>query len=204
MPRPRRSIPPDSIVHILNRGNDRRLLFADERDFEQFLSFVFSAKMRIPTRIVAYSVMPNHWHFVIWAYSSTQVSRFMHRLTSAHAARVRAETGTVGQGHVYQGRFRAFLVDGEQHYFRLIRYVEGNPIRAGLARRAEEWPWSSLRERTGRPRGLVEAGPLRLPNGWPKLVNELMPAVELEEFHAKLLRSHVGPWDRPSRRRRKI
>src|SRR5262245_36958224 len=186
MPRSPRLIPPDSIVHVLNRGNDRRLLFADAGDFEQFLSFVLYAKMQVPTRIVAYAVMPNHWHFVIWAYSSEQVSTFMNRLTSSHAARVRAETGTVGQGHVYQDRFRAFLVDGEQHYFRLMRYVEGNPLRAGLARRAEAWTWSSLHERTNRPRGVVEAGPLRLPSGWTELVNEMMSPAELEEFHAKL------------------
>lgn len=202
MPRPLRRIPDNSVVHIVNRGNDRRQLFFNPLDYEEFLSLMRWAKSHEPVRLVAYVVMPNHWHFVIWVQSGTQVSRFMHRLTFAHAARVRVQTDTLGEGHIYQDRFHAFLVDGEQRYLRLVRYVEANPIRAGLVRRAQDWQWSSLNERLGRSRGLVERGPIQLAECWSDVVNETLSPTYLEDLRARQGRSQVGAWDRRPRRRR--
>ena len=201
MPRRLRRIPAGSIVHVINRGNDRRLLFANWLDFEEFLSMMRWAKSNEPVRLIAYVVMPNHWHFVIWNESSTQTSRFLHRLTGAHAARIRSQTATTGEGHIYQDRFHGFLIDGEQRYLRLMRYVEANPVRAGLVERAEDWKWSSLSERREPRRGLLDNGPVPLPTDWVEIVNVALPASDLEELRAKQVRSHCSAWDRRPRLR---
>lgn len=201
MPRPPRDIPDDCVLHIINRRNDRQLLFAKPLDYQQFLSLLSHAKSKHPVRIIAYALMPNHWHLVIWVESSTQISLFMHWLTGTHAARVRWQTRTVGEGHVYQGRYRAFLIDGEARYFRLLQYVEANPLRARLVRRAEDWRWSSLEERLGRLRGLVEPGPIGLPLRWTDIVNGPLSREDLEDFRSKQLRTLAGAWDQVRRRR---
>jgi putative transposase len=208
MPRRLRDFPPGCIIHVVNRGNDRRLLFANSLDYIEFLSMMRWAKSIEPVRLVAYVVMPNHWHFVIWVESSAQVSRFLHRLTGAHAARIRYETCTVGEGHIYQDRFHAFRVDGELSYLRLIGYVEANPLRASLVLRPEEWEWSSLAERLGQEtltskRQLIDEGPLTLPIDWLDFIRQQQPAEVLADFRARQTRTQCGPWDRPARRRRR-
>lgn len=172
MPRALRTYDDDAVLHVVNRGNDRRQLFAGVRDYAVFLGLVSWAQERTSLRLLAYVVMPNHWHFVAWPDSTTQLSRFMHDVTGAHAALLRRDTGTTGTGHIYQDRYHAFVVDSEVRYYRTLRYVEANPVRAGLVGRAEQWPWSSLHERLGETR-LVADGPVPLPppEEWATLVN---------------------------------
>src|SRR5690349_1881579 len=102
MGRSLRNLPPGCAVHVVNRGNDKRVLFNNARDFEEFLALVARAKKKHPVRIVAYNVMSNHWHFVIWVAVVGDVSRFLHLLTTMHAQRWRRRTNTTGHGHVYQ------------------------------------------------------------------------------------------------------
>lgn len=157
----------------MNRGNDRRLLFGEPRDYDEFVGILDHAQARRPIRLLAFCVMPNHWHLLLWPEVDAQVSQFLHYLTSLHAARIRSASGTRGDGHVYQSRYRATLVDGDLHYARTVRYVEANPVRARLVDRAERWPWSSLPERLVTPLRIVD-GPLELPppDEWAMLVNQ--------------------------------
>jgi putative transposase len=162
MPRSRRTDRENIVLHVVNRGNDRRRLFADDRDYEAFMGLAAWAQAKASIPILAYVVMPNHWHFVVWPTSPATVSQFMRSLTGSHAALLRTETRTSGAGHVYQGRYHAFVVESSVRYYRTLRYVEANPVRAGLVVRAEHWKWSSLCERLGQPR-LISDGPLPLP-----------------------------------------
>jgi putative transposase len=173
MPRTRRRFVPNTVLHLVNRGNERRTLFREERDYDSFLGLAERTLHKSPLRILAYAVMPNHWHFVVWPDGHDDVSQFMHRLTFLHAAFFRSRSGTAGNGHVYQGRFRAFDVAHDVRYLRTLRYVEANPVRAGLVGRAEQWRWTSLAERLSQPRLIVD-GPVGLPplEGWRDLVNE--------------------------------
>ena len=82
MSRHSRNLPPGSVVHIVNRGNDKRFLFENALEFEEFLGLVTWAKAICPVRIVAYSIMSNHWHFVFWVEIEWDVSAFLHRLTT--------------------------------------------------------------------------------------------------------------------------
>ena len=186
MPRPKRFLPPDSVLHAINRGNDRRCLFDSSRDYGGFLELVAWAKQQTPMRILAYCLMPNHWHFVLWPETADAVSLFFHRLCTTHSIKRRRETGTIGQGHIYQNRYHGFVIESEAYYLRALRYVESNPLRAGLVSTAADWPWSSLQERLGERRSLIEDGPLRLPDNWAKSVEGSLPTDFLEDIRSRL------------------
>jgi putative transposase len=166
-----------SIVHVVNRGNDRRRLFAFRGDFDAFIGILAATQRREGLRLLAYVVMPNHWHLVAWPESLQQLSRFMQRVTSAHAAIVRTHSHSTGHGHVYQGRYHAIAVGTDGQLLRTLRYVEANPVRAGLVARAEFWRWSSLDERLGACR-LITDPPTPLPPlaAWLDLVNAPLSA----------------------------
>jgi putative transposase len=188
MPRPSRNLPAGSVVHIVNRGNDKRLLFETALEFEEFLGLVAWAKAICPVRIVAYSVMGNHWHFVFWVEIEWDVSAFLHRLTTTHAKRWRRRTGTIGYGHVYQDRFKASSIFSERYYFNCLRYVEQNALTAGLVHAAKEWRWSSLAERLGNGRRILDPDPMGVPIDWEELVDRPLPECDAEEVRSSLKR----------------
>jgi putative transposase len=95
----------------------------------------------------------------------------MQWLTSTHAVRHRLARDTIGLGHVYQGRFWSSPIEGETHFFNVLRYVEANAVRAGLTRRAEDWRWSSAWERMTGQRQLLMQLPAALPADWLDLLN---------------------------------
>jgi putative transposase len=193
MARPRRYAPPDSVLHLINRGNDRKRLFEAVREYEEFLKLVAEVKERCPLRLLAYCVMPNHWHLVVWPEPGQSVAAFCHRLCTVHAIRHRRKTGTIGNGHLYQARYHSFAIESERQYYAVMRYVEANGARSGLVGRAEDWRWSSLAERGGSDRGLLAPGPLHLPDGWADLVNESLPPDVLTETRARFHRTR--PYD---------
>jgi putative transposase len=188
MPRKARKLPAGSVVHCVNRGNDKRLLFERAPEFEDFLQLVAWAKGLCPVRILAYCIMSNHWHFVFWSEFEGDVSHFLHRLTTTHAVGWRKRTHTVGFGHVYQNRFKDSRVFTERYYYNLLRYVEQNPRRAELVRRCKDWRWSSLAERNGNGRGLLVDGPAALPFEWELLIEDPLPGDDADEIRRSLRR----------------
>lgn len=188
MPCNSRNLPAGCIVHVVNRGNDKRLLFERAREFEEFLRLIAWAKALCPVRIVAYCIMSNHWHFVFWVEVEWDVSAFLHRLTTTHAKRWRRRTDTEGEGHVYQDRFKASSIFNERYYFNCLRYVEQNALQAGLVRSAKDWRWSSLAERLGNGRGILSPDPVGLPIGWVELVDRPLPQCDADEIRSSLRR----------------
>jgi putative transposase len=171
---PRRQIAETAglVFHVLNRGVRRMQLFDRPGDYHAFLGLVARAQHRTPLRCLAYCLMPNHFHFVLWPDRDGQLSDFMFWLSMVHSQRWHAAHATRGTGPVYQGRFKAIPVSADAHFLRLCRYVEQNPLRAGLVDRAEQWPWSSLAQRSGlrRPVGLTD-WPVGRPDDWVEIVN---------------------------------
>jgi putative transposase len=164
------------VFHVLNRGVRRLRLFDDAGDYEAFLRTFAEAQRRIPIRCFAYCVMPNHFHFVLRPDRDGQLSQFMFWLGTTHAMRWHAHRGSSGTGSVYQGRFKAIPVCADDHFLRLCRYVERNPLRAGLVTRAERWNWSSLYQRRGNNRDVrLDVWPVTEPTDWLELVNEERP-----------------------------
>lgn len=184
------------IFHVLNRGVRRLRLFDQPGDYKAFLKVFGEAQERIPLRCLAYCLMPNHFHLVLWPTTDAELSAFMAWVTTTHSKRWHARQGTSGTGHVYQGRYKAFPVSTDIHFLRLCRYVERNALRAGLVTRAEDWPWSSLAQRAGplSPISLVE-WPVARPPDWNDLV-QLDVDYETRELRQAVSRSSpYGPED---------
>ena len=188
MPRRLRFLPAGSVHHIVNRGNDKKTLFESTRDFEDFLRLIAWAKQRANIRIVAYVLMRNHWHFVLWPAAEGQVQVFLHLLTTTHAVRRRRATGTVGHGHIYQDRYHAFGIWSETYYLNVIRYVEQNPLRAALVSSASQWRWCSLHERLEDRHYILDDGPVPLPTDWRAIVEECLPQHIVDEIRRSLQR----------------
>ncbi|HEX6212627.1 MAG TPA: transposase [Methylomirabilota bacterium] len=144
MTRPRRYTFGGHVYHVLNRGIHRQTLFARADDYLYFQELMLRAAVRVPMRIVAYCLMPNHWHLVLWPELDGAISAYIQWLAGTHACYFNTRHSLTG--HVYQGRFKAVSVGDERHLLTLLRYVEANPVRAGLVQRAEDWMWSSVGE----------------------------------------------------------
>jgi putative transposase len=141
MPRTARATPGGFFYHVLNRGNARRTVFHKDADYAAFRRLLREAQDRTPVRLLAYCLMPNHFHLAVRPAGNTDLSRFMQWLLTAHVRRYHRHYHSTG--HVWQGRFKAFPVQDDDYLLGLLRYVERNPVRAGLVGRSEEWRWSS-------------------------------------------------------------
>lgn len=184
------------VFHVLNRGVRKLRLFDRPGDYRAFLKVFCEAQERIPMRCLAYCLMPNHFHLVLWPRTDSELSAFMAWLTATHSKRWHAYRQTAGTGHVYQGRYKAFPVSSDTHFLRLCRYVERNALRAGLVARAENWPWSSVAQRAGRP-SLVSLTewPVARPPDWSDLVQLDVPEETQELRQAVSRGAPYGPED---------
>ncbi len=172
------------VYHLLNRAVGRMTLFHEVGDYAAFARTLAEAHDQQPLRLLAYCLMPNHFHLVVWPEEDGHalVSRFMQWLTATHAQRWHLHRGNVGTGPIYQGRYKAFPVSTDRYFYTLMRYVERNALRANLVTRAEQWRWSSLHQREiGDHRSPVPLAdwPLPPPANWAALVNEALTPDEL-------------------------
>ena len=180
MGRPRRSLPAGTIAHIVNRSVDRRTIFHDRLDYDAFTSLLEEGREKAWVDVLGYCVMPNHWHLIVRALADNSISRYMKWLTATHVLRYRTFHANLGNGHLYQGRFRSVVIVDDEQFLTALRYVEANACKAGLVRWAEHWEWSSGFERRHQHRRIVGELPFALPAGWCRLVNHGSPA--LPEF----------------------
>lgn len=141
MPRTARIIIPNAPHHILNRGNNKEVIFFDDEDFKFFLRQIKKYKEKFKIKIYHYCLMPNHYHFLIESESSQNLAKFMHGLMLVYAQYVQRKYGKIG--HVWQGRYKSSLVDKEDYLIRCGYYIEDNPRRAGLVKDLKDWSWSS-------------------------------------------------------------
>ncbi len=174
MPRTLRHCPADLVYHLLNRASGRLPLFETDGDYRVFEQALEQAVARTGIRLLAYGVMPNHWHLVVQPRTDHDVSAFMTWLTMTHTRRWHVMHDSVGTGHLYQGRFRSFPAQSDEHVLTVCRYVERNALRANLVARAEDWPWSSLWRRQfggAEASDLLSDWPVPRPDDWLEWVN---------------------------------
>ncbi len=175
MPRPKRKCVGGIAYHVLNRANGRLRIFKKRGDFEAFERVLAEGIERVGMRVCGYCIMGNHWHLLLWPREDGDVSEFMRWMTLTHTQRWHAAHGTAGIGHVYQGRFKSFPVQSNEHYLTVLRYIESNPVRARIVKNSREWQYSSLAIRNGADKEdlKISAGPVRVPERWNRLVNVL-------------------------------
>jgi putative transposase len=164
-------------------------MFGRTQDYEAMEEVLGEAKGRLPMRLLAWCVMPNHWHLVLWPRGDGDLSEFMRWLTVTHTQRWHAAHRTAGRGPLYQGRFKSFPIQEDDHLVAVLRYVERNPLRANLVEEAEAWRWSSLWHRVqGGVAGLVDEGPLALPRHWRRHVQSPQSEAELAALRRSVVR----------------
>jgi putative transposase len=180
------------VYHVLNRSAGKTKLFRTDADYTAFLKVMAEAYEREPTRILSFCLLSTHWHFVVWPRKDGELTAFFRRLTHIHAMRWRVAHHTVGYGHLYQGRFKSFVIQKDEHLRTVCRYVERNPLGAGLVKRAEDWRWSSMHVREHGPKELRELltdWPVERPRNWTAYVNEPLSPRELLQVETSLERS---------------
>ena len=192
MPRRARIAPGEVVYHVLNRAVARLPLFEKRADYEAFERVLAVAVERHPVRVLAYCVMPNHWHMVLWPREDGQLTAFLRWLTHTHTMRWHAHRHTAGTGHLYQGRFKAFPVQTDEHFLTVCRYVERNALRAQLVARAEQWRWSSLWRReqgTEEFQALLSEWPVERPPTWLEMVNQPQSEADLQGVRRAVTKS---------------
>ena len=146
MARQARLIIPGLPHHVTQRGNQGQRVFFDDRQYSWYLRLVSEAARQAQAEIWAYCLMPNHVHFVVAPESVDGLRQTFAGPHKRYAAALNQRRGWTG--HLWQGRFASYVMD-EKHLMTAVRYVELNPVRAGLVRRADEWRWSSARAHLG-------------------------------------------------------
>lgn len=186
------------MYHVWNRAAGRLRLFGRDADYAAFHRVLLDAHRRHPLRILDWCLMPNHWHFVVYPRDDDQVTRFFRWLTHTHAMRRIAHRRSVGTGALYQGRFKTLPVQRDEHLRTLLRYVQRNPLRAGLVRRAEQWKWGGLWARGNgdeATRSLLSPWPIDGPSGpeqwdrWTAWVNAPQTDAEVQALREHIRRS---------------
>ncbi len=173
----------DVIYHVINRSNGRFKIFRKDADYTAFEKILEEAHKKYPIRILAYCLMPNHWHLLLKPYKTGDLSVFMRTLTLTHTQRWHAHYHRVGYGHLYQGRFKSFPVEEDEYFIQAARYIESNPLRAELVKKAQDWHWSSLWRRLKGDKGekaLLSSWPIPAPKNYVKLLNKQQEEKELE------------------------
>ena len=180
------------IYHVLNRANFRSLLFRKPAHYDDFLAIVKESLNFVPMRILAYCLMPNHWHWVLYPRADGDLSKFVQRVTLTHTQRYHAKGQTIGYGHIYQGRYKSLPVESDSHFLALVRYVERNAKRAALVNRAEDWPWSSVHVRLygdAEQRKILSPWPTPEPGDYRKSLNHAQGREEVEKIREAIARS---------------
>lgn len=146
MARPLRIEFPGAAYHVTSRGDRREPIFVDDEDRHALLAVVGQAMSRFDAQILAYCLMDNHYHFVLHTRKAN-LSLLMRHINGVYTQSFNRRHDKVG--HLFQGRFKAILVDRDAYLLEVCRYVELNPVRARMVRKAQSWPWSSYRAHVG-------------------------------------------------------
>ena len=169
--------------HVVTRGNSRQTIFHDATDFEAFTSLLRRACRLRPMGLLAWCLMPNHLHLLLRPLGDGDLGSWMQWLMTSHVRYHQRRYATVGR--IWQGRFKAFPIQQDGHFLTVLRYVERNPIRAGIVPHAARWTWSSASARrsdTGDPLlpdGFPSPSPVDLPQPWNEWLNQPLTDTEL-------------------------
>lgn len=138
---------PGAFYHVTSRGNERKEIFRSKKDREQFLHYLETAKERYGGMIHTYCLMNNHYHLLLETPRGN-LSQVMRHINGAYTTYFNVKRKRFG--HLFQGRYKAILIDVDEYAKELSRYIHLNPVRAGVVSRPEEYEWSSYRNYIGK------------------------------------------------------
>ena len=187
MARAPRVIRANECYHVINRGNQKARVFHDSRDYASFLALMCDAQERVELPLLAVCLMPNHVHLVVRPREDGDLASWIGWLFTTHVRRHHRKYGTTGR--IWQGRYKASLIQQDQHLLTVLRYVERNALAKNLVARAEDWRWGSLNWRRS-PIGPIQLTPvpIDLPSWWSEFVNQPMTAAELAAVRESVYR----------------
>jgi len=141
--------------HLITRGNNGVTIFRDELDYQHYLNLLRHYKKHFNVCLLAYCLMPNHVHLLVELKKAGILHKFMHGLNFAYSRHYQQRYRW--SGHLWQGRYKSYLVEAEKYLTTCIEYIESNPEKAGLVPKREEYVWCSAQERcSGCSNGLVD------------------------------------------------
>lgn len=146
MPRANRINLPDLIYHVVNRGNNRGIIFAEESDYVSYLALLLKYKTKFEFKIFGYCLMSNHIHLLIKTSHKGTISEIMKAFTIAHARQHHKKYHA--SGHLLEGRFKSPIVSDDEYLLTVMRYIEQNPVRAGIVGHPGDYAYSSFRGNT--------------------------------------------------------
>jgi|SRR3989344_4330849 len=185
MVRPLRIDIGDVPYHVINRANGRHTIFHNAGDYQDFEYLLNEIRETYDMRILAYVIMPNHWHLLLYPKNDGDLSKALQWLGTSHARRHHTRKGTIGGGHLYQGRYKSFPIEKDSHLLTVLKYIERNPTRARLSPTPEAWKWgSAFRRSCGTPqaKSLLGELPVNLPRNYRQWINDPEPSEELEKL----------------------
>lgn len=184
MPRSARIVVPGLPHHVTQRGNRRQPIFFSDADRQAYRDLLARACVKTSTRCLAWCLMDNHVHLILVPETTDGLRATLARVHTTYSQRINAAQGI--DGHLFQGRFASYPMD-EAHLFVAARYVENNPVRAGMVAEAGEWPWSSARAHLqGASDGITDVAALgdHIANWRAMLARGLEAADEVEAIDA--------------------
>jgi putative transposase len=141
MPRAARLVLPDLALHVLQRGNNRADCFFQNADYIAYLRYLGYCARHFDCSVHAYCLMTNHVHLLLTPHSAPACARFMKALGQSYTQYINRSAGRTGS--LWEGRFRSCLIDSSDYVFTCYRYIELNPVRAGMVQHPADYPWSS-------------------------------------------------------------
>ena len=142
MSRPYRLQSQDCFYHITSRGDDRKKIFLSENDYQKFIDYISYAKAKYKFHIYAYCLMPNHYNLLLET-TQANISKIMHYLNGSYTTYYNIKRKR--SGHLFQGRFKSIVVDKDNYFQELSRYIHLNPVKAKITQQPEAYRWSSYR-----------------------------------------------------------
>jgi putative transposase len=131
------------LFHVYARGNDKGIIYRDDADRDTYLRVLGGTVRHFRWRLLAYCLMPNHVHLLVQT-PGANLGDGMRRLHGSYVQRFHSRHGTCG--HLFQGRFGAVPVESDEQLWTVVAYIAMNPVKAGLCRHADDWPWGSHRQ----------------------------------------------------------
>lgn len=192
MPRSKRADEAGAIYHTLNRGNAKRKIFRKPSDYEAFIRTLKEGLEKYPVDLLAFCLMPNHWHMVVRPTKDGAMGRLIGWVSATHTLRHHAHHHTAGSGHLYQGPFKSFPVADDEHFFIVCRYVERNALRAKLCTKAEDWRFGSLHRwhhNCDKDPKVLTTWPIRRLGRWTERVNTPLTKGEIDAVRTSLRRN---------------